>query len=136
MNSLHKKVQITVLHKEKKALLLLEMKADRGFGWQNVTGSVESNEDLLTAAKRELEEETGIKEAKILQLSQEFKFHDRWDKDVIEYCFVALTNDSEISISEEEHQGFKWVPINEVQAKDFKYESNFIAFQKALNCLN
>ncbi|MEH0861904.1 MULTISPECIES: NUDIX domain-containing protein [Halobacteriovorax] len=136
MNSLHKKVQIITLHKEKKALLLLEMKADRGFGWQNVTGSVESGEDIFTAAKRELLEETGIEEAELVQLSQEFKFHDRWGKDVIEYCFAALTNKDEITISKEEHQGFKWLPINEVQSKDFKYESNFLAFQEAINCLS
>lgn len=135
MNTLHKKVQVVTLHKEKQALLLLEMKEDRGFGWQNVTGSVESGESILEAAKRELQEETGIVEADLVQLSKEFKFHDRWGKDVVEYCFVALTNQSEVQISKQEHQGFKWLPIKEVQARDFKYESNFTAFQEALSCL-
>ncbi len=136
MNTLHKKVQVVTLHKNKKSLLLLEMKEDRGFGWQNITGSVEGEEDLETAAKRELLEETGIAQAEVVQLDQIFKFHDRWGKDVEEYCFLALVATLDITISSQEHQGYKWLAINEVQGKDFKYESNYTAFKKAIECLD
>ncbi|MFG1493803.1 NUDIX domain-containing protein [Halobacteriovorax sp. ZH4_bin.1] len=136
MNTRHKKVQVVTMHNDLKAILLLEMKEDRGFGWQNVTGSVDPGEDIFDAAKRELFEETSISEAEILKIDQKFEFHDRWNKDVTEYCFLARTDQKEITISPQEHQGYKWVPLNQVTKKDFKYESNFIAFQKALECLD
>ncbi|EPZ50106.1 dihydroneopterin triphosphate pyrophosphatase family protein [Bacteriovorax sp. BAL6_X] len=136
MNTRHKKVQVVTVHNDLKAILLLEMKEDRGFGWQNVTGSVDPGEGILDAAKRELLEETSIDNAEIIEIDQTFEFHDRWSKDVTEYCFLARTSQNEIVISPQEHQGYKWVPLNQVTKKDFKYESNFIAFQKALECLD
>lgn len=136
MNSVHKKVQVVTVRNNNRSLLLLEMKADRGFGWQNVTGSVDENEELQQAALRELKEETGINASAITQLKTVFKFHDRWGKDVMEYCFLATTNQSDITISKQEHQSFKWVPIDQVTKENFKYESNFQAFQEALSCLD
>jgi len=50
---------LVVIFNEKNECLLLKRK-DRENFWQSVTGSIEENESPYEAAKREVEEETGI----------------------------------------------------------------------------
>lgn len=50
---------LVVIHTPALAVLLLERVAPTGF-WQSVTGSLEAGESWLDAARRELEEETGL----------------------------------------------------------------------------
>ena len=50
---------LVVIFNEKNECLLLKRKDRKNF-WQSVTGSIEENESPYEAAKREVEEETGI----------------------------------------------------------------------------
>ncbi|TDJ07420.1 MAG: NUDIX domain-containing protein [Deltaproteobacteria bacterium] len=132
---LHKKVQIVIIdcsHKGPKALLLQTNKK-RGEFWQNVTGSVEGDETFFLGARRELEEETGIKSSNLFDLNFNFKFKDRHGKEVVEQVFVALLEHTptKIKLDPHEHQDFKWKTLDAITADDFKFPTNFEAFVKA-----
>ncbi len=127
----HKKVQVVLIQQELKQLFLFQVSKERGSFWQNVTGSVEAGEEIKTAAKRELLEETQIVADTITQLPLSFNFTDRWDKDVTEYCYVATTTKNRVSLSQE-HQTSKLVSIQNVPADMFHYPSNYEAFIAAL----
>jgi 8-oxo-dGTP pyrophosphatase MutT (NUDIX family) len=126
---LHRKVQVVVIDCEnREEVLLLQTKEDRNFHWQNITGSVEEGESYLDAASRELEEESGLK-GEIHELDLNFKFLDRWEKNVIEKVYVALVPRSEnILLCEQEHQDFKWLKINNVSRDSFGFQSNWLSF--------
>ena len=125
-----KKVQVIVFHHEgEPEVLLLRMKADRANGIQNVTGSVDEGESFEIAAKRELFEETGI-DATPSPLDLEFKFHDRWDRDVIEKVFYLKLDKKPkaVTISNEEHEGFLWQSLEKVSERTYLHPSNYEAF--------
>lgn len=101
--------------------------------WQWVAGGVEDfDKNLLDAAKRELWEETQLKDVTIEELElitpipvvnivKEFQ----WGQDVFyakEYAFAANTTNQSIQLSEE-HDEYQWV--NFEKAKEMlKYDSN------------
>lgn len=83
------KVQVVIYHPKTEEFLILQTNERRGGFWQNVTGSVESNENILDAARRELIEETSLEIDDIRILDIEFKFEDQWKRSVQEKCFLA-----------------------------------------------
>lgn len=125
----HKKVQVVVIDsKNRDELLLLQTKEDRGFHWQNITGSVEAGEDYSDAAVRELEEESGLI-GEVHELYLKFEFLDRWKKNVIEKAYVALVSKTrDIRLNEQEHQSFKWMKFKDVSRESFGHESNWLSF--------
>lgn len=132
----HKKVQVVVLTKKSPTeVLILQTNARRGSFWQNVTGSVEKNEDYLTAAKRELEEETRIGNKQLLSfqaLDFDFRFTDQFKRKVKEECFLAIIEaPCDIVIDPSEHQAYQWKKVEDLSVHDFKYPSNFEALTKA-----
>jgi len=131
----HKKVQVVTLAKENQDIfvLMLQMKEDRDFKWQNVTGSVDAGEDFFDGAKRELVEETGLS-AELSELPLTYEFRDRWGKDVLEKVYVATLTQREnnIKLDPTEHGDFKWLNIKDVDPSNFGYPSNFEAFKKAV----
>jgi 8-oxo-dGTP pyrophosphatase MutT (NUDIX family) len=126
---LHKKVQIVLINRQKQTLVLFQVNKDRGGFWQNITGSVEPGEDILQAAQRELLEESGITTDNIIDLNFHFHFHDQWNRDVEEYCFVALSEKTPVLSCE--HQKYKELKLDEVHKSDYKFENNFQAFLTA-----
>ena len=131
----HKKVQIVIIDCSRKGpkVLLLQTNEKRGLFWQNVTGSVEGEETLFSAAKRELMEETGIDTDNIFDLDLKFHFEDRYGKKVIEQAYVALLQDTptEINLDPHEHVDYKWKNLDAITEVDFKFPTNFEAFIKA-----
>ena len=59
-------VGIVVLNKENKVFVAKRIDNPKNF-WQMPQGGVDEGEDFLTAAYRELEEETSIKNVKLIQ---------------------------------------------------------------------
>jgi dATP pyrophosphohydrolase len=136
----HKKVQVAIIARSNATsqnnyqLLLLQTNQQRGQFWQNMTGSVEANESFLEAAVREIKEETGIKiePTKLIDLGLEFNFHDQWQREVTERCYLLLLgNSTAITIDPHEHQAFLWKNIQEVTQADYKYQSNYAVFKHA-----
>jgi len=132
---MHKKIQVVIIDRSRKGpkALLLQTNLKRGEFWQNVTGSVEKDETFFSAAKRELEEETGIISDNIFDLDVGFNFIDRHGEDVIEQAYVALLDitPTEIKLDPGEHIDYKWKSLDLITDQDYKFPTNFEAFLKA-----
>lgn len=84
--------------------------------WTPPKGHVDPGEDELTTAKRETEEEAGLKPCDY-NIIDEFKhtiFYKAWGKDKsVDYWLARLKDyNCQIKLSEE-HQDFKWLQIKE-----------------------
>ena len=135
---MHKKIQIVIidLHNSMQRVLLLKTNKTSGNFWQNVTGSVEKNEDFMKAAKRELFEETGITNINLIELPLSFEFHDRLKRYVNEKVYLALIDSSHNVIKlSNEHEESKWLTIDEVNEENYGYHSNYDALLSAKNVL-
>lgn len=101
--------------------------------WQWVAGGAEDfDENILETARRELFEETGIKDVKIEKLELVTKIpvvnivkDFMWGKDVFyadEYAFGVDIGEKQITISAE-HKEYKWVDYEEARNL-LRYDSN------------
>ena len=103
--------------------------------WDFPKGHVEEGETEEETLRREVEEETGIKELRILPGFREtihyFFVRDgqRISKEVVYY--VCETPQEEVRLSWE-HKGFEWVPVDKVLDK-LTYENTREVFRKALS---
>lgn len=132
--SSHLKVQVWVHTKNSDGgdeVLLLETNEKRGCFWQPITGSVEPNEEPLSAALREAKEETGFSfESKPLSLEHEFEFTESRGGSVLESCYMLQAPAKyPPRIDPREHRAWKWVSIHEAFSM-LKYESNRLALQR------
>lgn len=148
---MHQKVQVVlILEDQKKSfLLLMQTNQKRGAFWQNITGSVEKEDQeraqhspeltWLLAAQRELLEETGIKLdlTKFIDLKMTYQFKDRFSREVEEKCFLALTSGvrPEIKIDPKEHQAFRWITGDNLEENLYKYPLNFECTLKAFEMI-
>ena len=129
-------VGIVVLNNKNKVFVAKRIDNPKNF-WQMPQGGVDDGEDFLTAAYRELEEETSIKNVKLIQeidgiLTYELPDHllgiiwkgkykgqkQKW------FLMRYLGNDSEINIKTEKPEFFewKWIDLDMITdvAVDFK----------------
>ncbi len=91
--------------------------------WQSVTGSLRAGETHADAAKRELEEETGLTDEGTLtytgtsrQFTIDRRWRDRFPPGIVEnveyeyrYC---LPDTIAIALSDHEHSESEWLPID------------------------
>lgn len=84
-----------------------------GRHWDLPKGHIEKGEKPEEAAKREVKEETGIKDIELIPGFKETiqYFYKREDKNFFKIVvfFLAETKTKDVKISYE-HQGFKWLP--------------------------
>tara|TARA_B100001057_G_scaffold322223_1_gene322420 strand:- start:433 stop:918 length:486 start_codon:yes stop_codon:yes gene_type:complete len=129
-------VGIVVLNKEDKVFVARRIDNPKNF-WQMPQGGVDTGEDFLTAAYRELEEETSIKSVKLINELDGFitynlperllgviwkgKFKGQKQK---WFLMRYLGNDNEINIKTKkpEFLDWKWVDLKEITklVVDFK----------------
>jgi 8-oxo-dGTP pyrophosphatase MutT (NUDIX family) len=126
---LKQKIQIVTIAQNQ--LLLLQFAKIHNEGFQNITGSVEYDETFVEAARRELLEEISVA-SPVIDIHHEFYFHDRWGNNVEEKVFLCLLDKIPNITLSEEHQSFKWIPLENVTSEHFVFPTNFEAFQKAL----
>lgn len=95
--------------------------------WSFIGGHADGEEDLLSVAKREIEEESGVKHAKLIHDGiyglnvipvgmhyKKGKFispHLHLD---VEYLFEA-DEDEELRIKEDENSGVKWIDVDKIE---------------------
>ena len=131
-------VGIVVLNKKNKVFVGKRIDNPKNF-WQMPQGGVEQNENLLQAAKRELEEETGIKSVELVKELKEWFQYDlpknllgkvldgkyrgqnqKW------FIMNFIGKDDEININNKnpEFLDWKWIAISELPriAVSFKVE--------------
>ena len=95
--------------------LLLKTTPEREDFWQPVTGGLEEGETKVEALKREVLEETGIKNAaRIIENVDYFEYSDahfiKGYDFIKEYVFgVEVDPNERIAIDGKEHSQFKWV---------------------------
>ena len=112
---------------------------DYGRFWDFPKGHVEKDEDDLTAAVRELREETGIEKAKFVEDFRhqiQYFFRDRTAglirKTVV--FFLASVRSKKVTISHE-HVGFEFLPFD-TAIKRLKYPTAKEVLNAAENFLN
>lgn len=106
--------------------------------WDFPKGNIEKGEKLEETVKRELQEETGIKEITIINGFKEtikyfFKFEG---KNILKFVtfLLAETKEKEVKISHE-HIGFKWLPFNKAEVQ-LTHENAKEILQKANDFLS
>jgi len=110
--------------------------------WDLPKGHVEKGEELEDTVKREVEEETGLKDLKIIGGFKEtiryfFKFEGQ---NILKFVtfFLAVSDKKEIKISGE-HLGYRWLPYEEAleqltykNAKEILQKANEFISRKGL----
>lgn len=109
---------VKVLVHDGTRVLLLHRRPERGNFWQPITGTMETGEDELATARRELVEETGhAVDPSPLNLSQSFMIESHYlesrhtDRPIIasEVAFHArIASDQPIRIDPREHDAWGW----------------------------
>jgi len=116
-------------------VLILKRTPNRSGYWQPVCGGVDSGEELIEAALREIVEETGIENVKsIIDLEYTFTYKESKNGVLMhmqDFCFaVEVENIVDIKLSDE-HEEYKWCSYSEAKAY-LKWEHNLIALEKLM----
>jgi len=84
--------------------------------WDLPKGHIEKGEDEITTVKREVKEETGLKDINFVEgFKETIKYFFKWQgKTVLKFVtfYLAETKESKVKISPE-HMGFKWLSYEE-----------------------
>lgn len=121
--SAHKKPisVLVVIHTPALEVLLLERAANPGY-WQSVTGSQEGAESLIETARREVEEETGIRtklsDISDWELCNRYEIFAEWRHryapgvtENAEHVFaLEIPAIQDIKLAPSEHVAFQWLP--------------------------
>lgn len=105
-------VSVSVM-KDNKVLLIKENKPSAYNKWNFPSGRIESNEDILEAAKREVKEETGL-EIKFLNTTGVYNFKSETNHQVFMFHFIGEITAGKVKLAEDEILDSKWVSLQEL----------------------
>lgn len=123
---------LVVIHTPDGQVLLLERARHPGY-WQSVTGSRDGEESLRETARREVEEETGIRGAQSefldWQMSNRFEIFAEWRHRYApgvthntEHVFsLSVPVPGVVVVAPGEHLGYRWLPWREAAAACFSW---------------
>lgn len=121
---------LVVVYAENAEVLLLERAKHPGY-WQSVTGSLEPGETFFHAAKRELEEETGIHPSSPMDahLFFEYEIYPQWRhryppgvvRNHEHVFYVRLLFPCEVILSHREHRAYRWLSAEIAKKKVFSW---------------
>ena len=121
---------------DKDEFLILKKKGT-WVGWQFVQGAKEKGEDWDTAVKREVEEETGLKDVEVVKkLDIKADYWFKWEGELthkfLTFFLVKANKKDKVKVSVE-HSDYKWCGYEEA-LKDLKHGKK--EFEKAYKALN
>lgn len=108
-------VAVVVFRRRAPSWLVLERSAGKGGGWQVVTGRVEAGESPEAAARREVEEETGLAVLRVVDLGLDCGFTGYDGRRYRERSF-AVEVDGEHRLSQEHLKG-EWLAHAEARTR-------------------
>jgi dihydroneopterin triphosphate diphosphatase len=120
---------LVVIHTPALEVLLIE-RADRAGFWQSVTGSLDhEDEDLALAARREVEEETGIVGGTLnnWQHQIEYEIYPVWrhryapgtTRNTEHWFGLEVAAGTPVRLSPREHLAHQWLPWDEAARRCF-----------------
>ena len=106
--------------------------------WDLPKGHIEKGEDILETVKREIFEETGLKDIDFTgEFKETIKYFFKWEgKNILKFVtfYLTETKTKEVKISGE-HVGFQWLSYDDAMSRlTFKNAKNIL--QKANDYLN
>ena len=109
-------------------LIVKRIPEREGF-WQPITGGLEEGETKIEALKREIREETGMKN--LIRIIEDVHYFEFSDPHLMkEYVFgVEISPNEKIVIDEKEHYEFKWCSFQEA-LRLMKWKENKEALKK------
>lgn len=123
-----------MIYKANREVLLIE-RADKAEFWQSVTGSLDSpDENLSTAAMREVLEETGIDAQSLpagalqnMHHQIEYEIYPQWrhryapgvTRNTEHWFSLLAPEDIHITLAPREHVAYQWLPFAEASRKCF-----------------
>ena len=123
--------------------LLLQGKGWSNDWWKFPQGGINSDETLEQAALRELKEETGANDFKIIGVSNNFNIYDwndesvklagyRWRGQNQKYLLIEYFGSKDINIDINETQGYKWVTISDLWYSIDHDDKNFTNYKNTI----
>jgi 8-oxo-dGTP diphosphatase len=110
---------VKVLLKKGNSFLILKNNkkdlSDLKTGWESPGGHLEENEDLEQALFRELKEETGLTDIKILCPVHSFLFYPGKENSLGGVVYLAEYVSGEVRLDTKEHCMYKWATVNEIE---------------------
>jgi 8-oxo-dGTP pyrophosphatase MutT (NUDIX family) len=109
-------------------------------GWEYVKGGLLPKETEVSGLKREIREETGVKNFRtITEMPEQVKY--RWPKEfvkdnrkwlgAVQHVYLVEILGKKIKLDKKEHSGFKWVPAK-TALKSLTYKEPKAALRRAL----
>jgi len=125
---------LVVIYKSTGDVLLIE-RADRSGFWQSVTGSLDApDEDLATAAAREVLEETGIDIASLpegalqnMHHQIEYEIYPQWryryppgiTQNTEHWFSLEVPDNTSVTLAPREHVAYQWLPFEQAAKQCF-----------------
>jgi 8-oxo-dGTP diphosphatase len=117
-------VKILMRRDDEKFLMLKKASSYGWMGdkWEQPGGKIEEGEDRFEAARREIEEETGLRAENFEDLVR-LEIED----DELLNCYVLLSEDFSGTLElDEEHQDFRWIGKEEARELDWHRDAAYI----------
>jgi 8-oxo-dGTP diphosphatase len=106
-------------------------------GWETVGGHLEYGEDLEQALNREIKEETGLSNVKILFPFHTFLFYPDTDKSLGGIIYLAEAENKNVILDMKEHSEAKWCTLEDIEqmTESRGTQMEFAAYKSFLNAL-
>ncbi len=110
---------------------------DLKVGWESPGGHLEESEDIEQALSRELKEETGLTDIKVLCPIHSFLFYPGQENSLGGVIYLAEYVSGEVYLDQKEHCRHKWATLSEIEqlegTKGLLQE--FAAYKKFLDAI-
>ena len=110
-----------IFNQENKVLMFLRKGKKWEQGWEPIKGAIHFGESEEEAVLREIQEEAGLKNVKIIGKLPDFYWGEKpWKNGKLKIksrVFVCKYLGGEIRLGEPEHLGYKWMDVKEAKEK-------------------